>query len=41
MWAMTLPVMVPIVPMIAYLMKEWLEEGDPLSIFLREARYLK
>jgi hypothetical protein len=42
LWAMTTAVVVvSIVPMISSLMKEWLQEGYSLCIFLREARYLK
>jgi hypothetical protein len=43
LWAMTtaVVVVVSIVPMISSLMKEWLQEGYSLCIFLREARYLK
>jgi hypothetical protein len=38
---MTFSVMVTIAAMVSRFMKQGLQEGDSLSIFLREARYLK
>jgi hypothetical protein len=38
---MTTSEVVSVVPMVSSLLKKWFQEGDSLSIFLREARYLK